>query len=248
MDIDRRSLLTGTACAVLAGTAFQVRSSPGGSHAPTSRRWHRLTQSLLDRARRAGPRPAAIDRRTIERAIRSAAQATGRHAPLVIKWLTDPAEAVGYLSRLGLDALLSIGTTNFWHVAGLPRPFDGEAFERAFDVQCLSASLLCVEENDLALMAPKLTVKSAALASGASAQELFAVRARLAQIGWLETSWAASAANAIFEVELALHAGEPQDSRVIHHHLKAFEAFEAGLLATWETPAAIICVPRLIAI
>jgi hypothetical protein len=27
-----------------------------------------------------------------------------------------------------------------------------------------------------------------------------------------------------------------------------FEAYELGLLATWETPTAVICVPRLIAV
>jgi hypothetical protein len=128
------------------------------------------------------------------------------------------------------------------------RPFDHAAFERAFDVQCLSADILRVEENDRVLMVPKLAAKSTAMASGVSTQELFAVRARLAQIGWLETSWAAAAANAIFEIELALHAGEPEDCQLINHQLRVFEAYEAGLLATWETPTAIICVPRPIAL
>jgi hypothetical protein len=82
--------------------------------------------------------------------------------------MADPAEAVGYLSPFGLDALLSMGTTNFWHIPGLLRPFDEGAFERAFDVRCLSTDLLRVEETDHALMAPKLAAKSAAIASGAS--------------------------------------------------------------------------------
>jgi len=35
-----------------------------------------------------------------------------------------------------------------------------------------------------------------------------------------------------------------RDGRV-SHQLRAFEAFQAGLLATWETPDVLICVPRL---
>ena len=30
----------------------------------------------------------------------------------------------------------------------------------------------------------------------------------------------------------------------ICHQLRAFEAFEYGLLATWETPDALVCVQR----
>jgi hypothetical protein len=244
MEIDRRRFLTGMGCALLAGSAFPSEVSP----APRACPWHPLTQSLLDRAKRTASGPEAIDRRTIEQAVLGVARANGRDGPLIIKWLADPAQAVGYLSRFGLDELLRMGTTNFWHVPGLVRPFDHAAFERAFDVQCLSADILRVEENDRALMAPKLAAKFTALASGTSEEELFAVRARLAQIGWLETSWAAAAANAIFETELALHAGEPEDCHVIDHQLRVFEAYEAGLLATWETPTAIICVPRPMAI
>jgi hypothetical protein len=248
MEIDRRSLLTGTACAVLTGITARAGPPRGEFLASETSRWHELTQSLLDRARRAGPSPEAIDHPTIERAVRSVARATGRDGPLVIKWLADPAEAVGYLSRFGLDELLRMGTTNFWYVPVSGKPFDRAAFERAFDVRCPSAEILCVEENDRALMGPKLAAKSAAMANGASKEELFVVRARMAQIGWLETSWAASAANAIFEVEFALHAGESEDCQLIGHQLRVFEAYEAGLLATWETPAAILCVPRPIAV
>jgi hypothetical protein len=32
----------------------------------------------------------------------------------------------------------------------------------------------------------------------------------------------------------------------ICHQLKVFEVCEHGLLATWETPDALICVPRFI--
>jgi hypothetical protein len=30
------------------------------------------------------------------------------------------------------------------------------------------------------------------------------------------------------------------------HQLKVFESYECGLLATWETPDALICVPKFI--
>jgi hypothetical protein len=153
-----------------------------------------------------------------------------------------------HLSQFGLDDLLGMKGTMFWHVPGLIRPFDGKAFDRAFDVRCRSADILRVEENDRALMAPKLAAKSLAMASGASPPELFVVRAKLAQIGWLETSWAAAAANAIFEIEFALQAGEPEGGRRIEHQLMVFDAHEAGLLATWETDAEMICVPRGIAV
>jgi hypothetical protein len=189
-----------------------------------------------------------VEKRSIESAIRRAAEGAGYDRSLVIKWLPDPAEAVDYLNRLGLDALLSMEGTNFWHVPGLDRPFDGKAFDRAFDVRCRSADILRVEENDRVLMAPKLAAKSSAIARGASPPELFIVRAKLAQIGWLETSWAEAAANAIFEIELALHAGEAEDCLLINHQLNVFEAYEAGLLATWETPAEMICVPREIVV
>jgi hypothetical protein len=99
-----------------------------------------------------------------------------------------------------------------------------------------AADSLRVEDNDRALMAPKLATKASAIAGGASPPEMLVVRARLAQIGGLETSWAAAAANAILEIELALGAGEPEGGRLIDHQLRVFEAHELGLLATWQTP------------
>jgi hypothetical protein len=243
MDIDRRRLLTTAACAALTGMARPARSLPTETESPASVRCHPLTRSLLDRAGRIGMAPMTLEKESVERAVRRAAGGAGYDRSLVIKWLPGPAEAVDCLNRLGLDALLNMEGTRFWHVPGLDRPFDGNAFDRAFDVRCRSADVLRVEENDRALMVPKLAVKSSAIASGASPPELFVVRAKLAQVGWLETSWAAAAANAIFEIELALDAGEAEDCRLIDHQLRVFEAHESGLLATWETPDALICVP-----
>jgi hypothetical protein len=93
-------------------------------------------------------------------------------------------------------------------------------------------------------MAPKLAARFDATHRGAPAQEVFGIRAVLSQIGWLETSLAAAAAQAICDVELALHCGVPEDSGGIDHQLRVFEAHEVGLLATWETPIALVCVSR----
>jgi hypothetical protein len=49
-------------------------------------------------------------------------------------------------------------------------------------------------------------------------------------------------------IEILLSQGLCKTSEPVHHQLLVFEAFEAGLLATWETPAELVCVPRLVAI
>jgi hypothetical protein len=78
-----------------------------------------------------------------------------------------------------------------------------------------------------------------------SDEEIFKIRAVSAQIGWLETSMAEAAAHAISNVELLLGSGASEASVAIDNQLMTFEAHEHGLLATWETPGALICVPRL---
>jgi hypothetical protein len=102
-----------------------------------------------------------------------------------------------------------------------------------------------VEDHDRALMRPKLLAKSRAMWSHASAEASFDVRAVAAQIGWLETSLPSLAADAIVNIELLLSLGFTERDRRVSHQLRAFEAYEAGLLATWETPDVLICVPRL---
>ena len=93
-------------------------------------------------------------------------------------------------------------------------------------------------------MAPKLLAKSKAMAGNASVEASFEVRAVAAQIGWLETCVPVAAAEAVANVELLLSSGFSEHDAPIHHQLRVFEAYELGLLASWETPAAIICVPR----
>ena len=52
-----------------------------------------------------------------------------------------------------------------------------------------------------------------------------------------------AAAQAIRAVEDLLSAGHTESSMAIYHQLKVFEACEHGLLATWETPEELVCVP-----
>ena len=103
--------------------------------------------------------------------------------------------------------------------------------------------LLCVDEHDQALMAAKLLAKSQAMSANRSAEVVFRVRAVSAQIGWLETSMAEAAAQAVANVELLLSSGVPEGAMAIDHQLKVFEAHEHGLMATWETRDGFICVP-----
>jgi hypothetical protein len=244
VDIDRRRLLATATCALLTGTVCPARSL-AERDVPDIGRCHPLTRSLLDRARRTGMGLGATDTRSIERIIHQLGEATGRERPLVIKWMDTPTEAFDHLCQFGLDALLDMGTTNFWRRAQPPASRDEDTFERAFEVRMLANGLLGVEEHDRMLMAPKLLAKSRAMSANRSDEEIFKVRAVSAQIGWLETSMAEAAAQAVANVELILSPETPADSVAIDNQFRVFESYEHGLLATWETPDALICVPRL---
>jgi hypothetical protein len=52
-----------------------------------------------------------------------------------------------------------------------------------------------------------------------------------------------AAAGAIRAVEDLLSVGYAEDSIAIFHQLTLFQAFERGLLAAWETPEELVCVP-----
>jgi hypothetical protein len=204
-----------------------------------------MTQCLLERARKIDGGHYMPDRAKAERTIRQFADASGRTKPLVIKWMDTPTEAFDHLCQFGLDALLDMGTSRFWRRAQPPASHDEEAFERAFEVRMTANELLFVEEHYRTLMAPKLLAKSQAMSANRSDEEVFEVRAVSAQIGWLETSMAEAAAQAISNVELLLSSRASETSVAIDNQLMTFEAHEHGLLATWETPGALICVPRL---
>ena len=250
MDIDRRRLLSATAC--LALTEF-VGSLEAGTPADADEildapPWHPLTRSLLRRAARASSADGRTDTTRVEHVIRDMADAQGCARSPVIKWLPDPSCAFQHLSGYGLDALLQMGTASLWHDAGPSIPFDEESLNRSLVLGGLVAQIVRVEDHDRALMAPKLLAKSKAMAGNASVEALFEVRAVAAQIGWLETSIPMAAAEAVANVELFLSLGLSEHDELIHHQLRVFEAYELGLLATWETPSAIICVPRMTAV
>jgi hypothetical protein len=246
VDIDRRRLLATATCAALTGTACSARPLPAEpDKVPDNISWHPLTRSLLDRARRAGTGRGATETRSVERIIHRLSEATGRERPLVIKWMDSPTDAFDHLCRFGLDALLDMGTTAFWRRAQHPASHDEEAFDRAFEVRMTANGLLDVDERDRTLMAPKLRAKAKAMLANRSAEEVFRVRAVSSQIGWLETSMAEASAQAISNVELRMGSGSSQDAAAIYNQLSIFESHESGLLATWETPDALICVPEL---
>jgi hypothetical protein len=181
----------------------------------------------------------------VERTIRQLADASGSTEPPVIKWIDTPTDAFDHLSRLGLDALLDMETTGFWRRFQPPASSDVDTFDRCFGVRMVANELLGVDEHDRLLMAPKLRAKAQATSANASDKEVFRVRAVSSQIGWIETSMADAAAEAIASVELFLSAGASERSVAIDHQLKIFESYECGLLATWETPDAVICVQRV---
>jgi hypothetical protein len=247
MHMDRRQVLIGAA-----GTAFA--GLPGALHAGPDTRppgiqgcaeWHPLTRSLLERARRIARCRTAPDKTLVERAIWQFADSSGYGRP-VIKWMDTPSDAFDHLSRFGLDALLDMGTARFWRRFRPRVSPDAKTFDRAFEVRMLANELLGVDEHDRLLMAPKLRAKSRAVSANLSDEGVFRVRAVLSQIGWLETSMADIAAEAISNVELLLRAGASEASVAIDHQLRVFESHERGLLATWETPAELICVSRCI--
>ena len=242
MEIDRRKLLlatAGLAVVNLVGPAFGP-PRPAGSDEPA---WHPLTRSLLDRARRASLVDGRANRALIERLIRQEVDNQRYANPPVIKWLADPFEAFEYLSRLGLDELLQMDTTRLWRRAGPPSSTDEDRLNLAAVLGSRIAELVRSAEHDKDLMAPNLLSKARARAENASAEAAFKVRAVAAQIGWLETCIPVVAAQAVTDVELLLSAGATKES--IHHQLSVFEAYELGLLATWEAPDAIVCVPRI---
>ena len=246
MDIDRRQVLIGSAGLALTRVCGAFPASLD-VQPPETTDWmelHPLSQSLFDRAGQIGRSPIPPDRASIERKILELAESAGDAERPVIKWMDTHSDAFDYLSRCGLDALLDMGTTKFWRRSLRPESPDAGTFDRAFVVRMLANELLGVEDHGVLLMAPKLCAKSRAVSAAAPDSEVFRVRAISAQIGWLETSLAVVAAEAVSNVELLMVTGASEGSALVHRQLRVFEAFESGLLATWETPSGLICVPR----
>jgi hypothetical protein len=250
MDIERRSLLRATSCLALSGLAgrFGASTPAEADEIPVVPAWHPLTRSLLDRARKASSADGRTNTSPVESVIRDIAFAQGCTKSPVIKWLTDPFSAFGYLSRYGLDALLQMDSAGLWRRAGPSPPSDDRSLDLSLVLGEVVADIVRFGDHDQALMAPKLLAKRLAMAGNVAAAARFEVRAVAAQIGWLETCLPVAAAQAVANVELFLSSGFAERDEPVDHQLRVFEAYELGLLATWETPTAIICVPRSIAI
>jgi hypothetical protein len=246
MAIDRRQVLIGSTGVALIRVfgAVPVTFDVQAPETTDWMEWHPLSLSLLGRARRIGQSRTPPDRALIEQKILQLTDSAGHAERPVIKWMDTPSEAFEHLSRFGLDALLDMGTTRLWRRSLRPESRDAGTLDRAFEVQLRASELLGVDEQDRLLTAPKLRAKLEAKSGDASDNEVFRVRAVSAQIGWLETSLTDVAAEAVSNVELLLATGASEDSMPIHHQLTVFETFECGLVATWETPLGLICVPR----
>lgn len=246
MALQRREFLkigAGSAVMALIGSSGSARSPEKGEIGPEPG-WHPLTWSLIRRAE-ASFSPRSIDTSQVERVIAETSAAQGSVKAPVIKWLPDPSSAYAHLSGYGLDELLKMGSATLWSGRALPWRGDDRSLNNTRCVRLeVVWDIVGVEEHDQALMAPKLLAKSAAMAGGMSAQGVFEVRAIAAQIGWLETSLPVAACNAVDEIDFLLSSGMSEDDELVRHHLKAFGAYELGLLATWETHEGIVCVPR----
>ena len=215
--------------------AITVRAEYPIAEAP---RWHPLTQSLLDRGSRSGRQ---LDRSRVERLIHEVA---GEHGRPIIKWMDTPGGAFEYLLSFPLDQLAQMPTAQFWPFPPPVSAASEDAEGRSVELYLHATRLLNVEERGRALLAPKLSYKAQAITSGSLTAQILEARSVAAEIGWIETSMPGAAAGAIRAVEDLLSAGHAEDSMEICHQLFVFEAFEQGLLATWETPGALVCVQR----
>ena len=240
MDMDRRSFLTGgLACAGLAvipGTC-SVAGFNSADDLAAIFGLHPFTVSLLERV--AGAR-SAVDRPKVERFIRQRARYLGHRLPPAIRWLPGPQAAFDHLSRHGLTNLLQMENAAFWRQSGCPE-MDEEILDRWCAISRLANEVLRPDEHDRALMAPKLAAKRNLTAGQDAALE---ARAVAAQIGWLETSIPDATVEALCRVEGLLSQGLSEASEPVHDQLGIIEVYQHGLLATWETPDEMVCVPR----
>jgi hypothetical protein len=238
--LDRRQVLLTVAMTLATGRARAGAERPE-AELPEC---HQLTRSLIEQARRAGTATDRVDTDAIERVIRQTAEASG--GPPVIKWMPSPADAFDHLRKLN-SSDLGTSLAALWRVRRSCPPRNEDAFERSFRVRQLASEILRPDDHDRTLMAPKLNAISEAKRAGASPAELRRVRTACFEIGWLETSLPAVATESICAIEALLVSGARPGSDAVRFRLRTFEAYELGLLATWETPAELICVPRIAA-
>jgi hypothetical protein len=235
MEFDRRQAILAAATALVTLGAARAGAARSDTQMPEC---HQLTRSLIERARRASSATNRVNTDAIDRLIRRMAQAS--KAPPVIKWQPQ-IEASDHLRKFN-SSELGTGLAALWRVRRSCSPC---AFERSFRVRQLASEILRPDEHDRILMAPKLSAISEAKRTGASPTELRRVRAACFEIGWLETSLPAVATESICAIEALLASGAQPGSDAVRDRMRVFEAYELGLLATWETPAELICVPRV---
>jgi hypothetical protein len=240
MGIGRRNFLTGGLAGVgltVLPCGFPLASITPADDIAAIFGLRPFTVSLLERV--SGAR-CAVDRAKVERFIRQRARYLGHRLPPVIKWLPDPQAAFDHLSRHGLTNLLRMENAAFWRQSSCPG-MDEEILDRWCAISRLANDVLRPDDHDRDLMAPKLAAKQSPSTDPDAA---FEVRVFAAQIGWLETSIPDATVEALCRVEVLLSQGLSEASEPVHHQLEIIQAYQHGLLATWETPSELICVPR----
>jgi hypothetical protein len=85
-----------------------------------------------------------------------------------------------------------------------------------------------------------ISTPNQSIASRSRPESIFEARAVAAEIGLIEWSMPGAGVGAIRAVEDLLSAGYAAGSMEICHQLTVFAAFEHGLLASWETPGALV--------
>ena len=236
MEIGRRELLAGAATLGLVTMFSPLDARPVAAEdpAPPCLQLHPLTSSLLDRASRAGQQ---LDRSRVERVIREVA---GEHGRPVIKWMDDPGRAFEHLRRYSPDELAQLPTAQFWPFPPPASAASEDAEERSIELYLHATQVLRVEEHARALMTPKLSYKAQAMASLSRPSLIFKARVLAAEIGWIEDFAAGSCGWSDPRRRGPALGGTLADSMEICHQLRVFEAFEYGLLATWETPDELV--------
>lgn len=158
----------------------------------------------------------------------------------VIKWVNCIQSALEYLSQCCVDELSQMTIARLWPT--LPRfpDQDSDTIERSVKLSALVDRRLVADEHVGKLLEDKLHLEIAATTDPYAD---FDARMLASEIGWLETALSAVAARAVRAVEALLDIGYTERSEQIHHQLLVFEAFERGLLATWETPKQLLCLP-----
>jgi hypothetical protein len=98
----------------------------------------------------------------VERIIHDVA---GEHGRPVIKWMDTPGRASEYLLRVPMDELAQMPTGQFWPFPSSVSAANDDARERSDELYLHATRVLGVEEHGRALLAPKLSYKTEAIAS-----------------------------------------------------------------------------------